>query len=144
MQYYFAFGSNLSARRVRHRIGWSPSRIGAVLADYRLTFDKQSEDGGKANIQPSSGDEVEGIIYYFEEKDFEIMDGFEGVEDGQYQHCDVNVKVATGHLVPAIAYVALNIGPETKPTQEYLNYILEGEHLLSPEYVINLEEIATI
>ena len=46
--------------------------------------------------------------------------------------------------VPAVAYVALNTGIESRPTREYLNFLLEGEHLLSPEYVTKLEEIATL
>jgi len=43
-----------------------------------------------------------------------------------------------------VAYVALNTGKESRPTREYLNFLLEGEHLLSPEYVTKLEEIATL
>ena len=53
--HYFAYGSNMSARRIRHRLGWAPSRIATILPDYQLAFDKQSNDGGKANIQFSSG-----------------------------------------------------------------------------------------
>ena len=144
MLYYFAFGSNMSAKRVRHRLGWAPSRMSAILNDYRLTFDKQSHDGGKANIQISPGDEVEGIIYCVKDEDLLVMDGFEGVQDNQYKRIDVQVMDLTGRLIPAIAYSALNTGAESKPTLEYLNYLLDGEHLLSPEYVSRLEQIATL
>ncbi|MBT3213058.1 MAG: gamma-glutamylcyclotransferase, partial [Deltaproteobacteria bacterium] len=53
MLHYFAYGSNMSARRIRHRLGWSPSRIAVTLQDYLLAFNKQSADGGKANIKVS-------------------------------------------------------------------------------------------
>jgi len=43
-----------------------------------------------------------------------------------------------------VAYVAINTGQESRPTSEYLNFLLEGEHLLSPEYVSRLEVIATL
>lgn len=144
MLHYFAYGSNMSARRVRHRLGWAPSRISATLQDYLLSFNKQSSDGGKANIQISPGDEVEGILYFVKENDLLTLDGYEGVAEKQYKRHEIEVMDLSGRPMVAIAYIALNTGPESRPTLEYLNYLLEGEHLLSMEYVCRLEEIATI
>ena len=134
----------MSARRIRHRLGWSPSRIAVTLQDYLLAFNKQSADGGKANIKVSSGDEVEGILYFVKEDDLLTMDTYEGVAEQQYKRLDIEVIDLSGRHIPAVAYVALNTGPETRPTVEYLNYLLEGEHLLSQEYVSRLEDIATL
>ena len=133
----------MSARRIRHRLGWSPSRIATVLPDYQLTFDKQSSDGGKANIRFSSGNIVEGVLYFVKEQDLLVLDEYEGVAEEQYERREFEVLDRVGHSLPAIAYVALNTGHECRPTREYLNYMLEGEHLLSPKYVTRLEEIAT-
>jgi len=144
MKNYFAFGSNMSARRIRHRIGWSPARQSATLSDYVLTFNKQSIDGGKANIKNSVGDQVEGILYSVNEDDLKKLDNYEGVKENQYKRKNIQVNDLNGHLIFAIAYVAINTGPESKPTREYLNFLLEGEHLLSPEYVSKLEVIATL
>ncbi len=134
----------MSARRIRHRLGWSPPRIAVTLQDYLLAFNKQSADGGKANIQVSSGDEVEGILYFVKEDDLLTMDTYEGVAEQQYKRLDIEVIDLSGRPMSAVAYVALNTGPESRPTVEYLNYLLEGEHLLSLEYVSRLEEIATL
>ena len=134
----------MSARRIRHRLGWSPSRIAVTLQDYLLAFNKQSADGGKANIKVSSGDEVEGILYFVKEDDLLTMDTYEGVAEQQYKRLDIEVIDLSGRKMPAVAYVALNTGPETRPTAEYLNYLLEGEHLLSLEYISRLEEVATL
>ena len=134
----------MSARRIRHRLGWSPPRIAVTLQDYLLAFNKQSADGGKANIQVSSGDKVEGILYFVKEGDLLTMDTYEGVAEQQYKRLDIEVIDLSGRPMPAVAYVALNTGPESRPTVEYLNYLLEGEHLLSLEYVSRLEEIATL
>jgi len=134
----------MSARRIRHRLGWSPPRIAVTLQDYLLAFNKQSADGGKANIQVSSGDKVEGILYFVKEDDLLTMDTYEGVAEQQYKRLDIEVIDLSGRPMPAVAYVALNTGPESRPTVEYLNYLLEGEHLLSLEYVSRLEEIATL
>ncbi|MEZ7973560.1 MAG: gamma-glutamylcyclotransferase [SAR324 cluster bacterium] len=144
MRHYFAYGSNMSARRIRHRLGWAPSRIAVTLLDYLLSFNKQSSDGGKANIKISPGDEVEGILYFVKESELLTLDGYEGVAEKQYKRQEFEVIDLSGRPIPAVAYVALNTGPESRPTVEYLNYLLEGEHLLSPEYVSRLEEIATL
>ncbi len=141
---YFAYGSNMSARRIRHRLGWSPNRIPATLSDYVLSFNKQSHDGAKANIQNSSGDKVEGILYSLNKEDLICLDEYEGVHDKHYKRKNINVSDLNGHPISAIAYIAINTGKESRPSKEYLNFLLEGEHLLSPEYVSKLEVIATL
>ena len=110
MHHYFAYGSNMSARRIRHRLGWAPSRIATILPDYQLAFDKQSNDGGKANIQFSSGNNVEGVLYFVKEEDLVVLDEYEGVADQQYVRHEIEVKDRAGHLMPAVAYVALITG----------------------------------
>ena len=44
----------------------------------------------------------------------------------------------------AVAYKALNSGKLFAPTEEYLNYILEGKEFLSPEYYSKLESTETL
>ena len=134
----------MSDRSIRHRLGWEPSRIAVTLQDYLLAFNKQSSDDGKANIQVSPGVEVEGILYFIKEDDLLTLDGYEGVAEKQYKRQEFEVMDLSGRPMPAVAYVALNTGSESRPTAEYLNYLLEGEHLLSLEYVSRLEEIATL
>tara|TARA_B100000676_G_C17558640_1_gene571106 strand:+ start:121 stop:558 length:438 start_codon:yes stop_codon:yes gene_type:complete len=143
MKQYFAYGSNMSARRIRYRLGWAPSRVSAKLSDYVLSFNKKSPDGGKANIKSSMGDHVEGILYSLNDLDLDRLDEFEGVHENHYERKNIQVNDLNGHLISAIAYVAIKTGPESRPTREYLNYLLEGEHLLSSEYVSKLEDIAT-
>ena len=144
MLHYFAYGSNMSARRIRNRLGWSPSRIAVTLKDHLLAFNKQSNDGGKANIKFSPGDEVEGILYFVKEIDLLTLDGYEGVIEKEYNRQEFEVMDLFKRKMSAVAYVALNTGAESRPTIEYLNYLLEGEHLLSKEYISRLEEIATL
>ena len=69
----------MSPRRMYERLGWSPSRSGAILSDYEMIFNKHSNDGGKANIMPSPGNIVEGILYSVNEEDLFILDKYEGV-----------------------------------------------------------------
>ena len=141
---YFAFGSNMSAQRMHERLGWSPSRSGAILPDYEMIFNKHSNDGGKANIMSSPGNIVEGILYSVNEEDLLILDKFEGVSSKQYNRYEIKVRDNNKNSIPAVAYKALNTGKVYSPTEEYLNFILEGKEFLSPGYFTKLKSTETI
>ena len=136
---YFAFGSNMSAHRMHERLGWSPPRSGVILPDYEMVFNKHSNDGGKANIMYSPGDLVEGILYSVNEADLLILDKYEGVAAKQYKRYDIEVRNHNKYSIAAVTYKALNTGKVYSPTEEYLNYILEGKDFLSPEYYSKLK-----
>ena len=141
---YFAFGSNMSAQRMNDRLGWFPSPSGAILHDYVMVFNKHSNDGGKANIMYSRGNQVEGILYSVNEEDLLILDKYEGVATEQYKRYDIEVLDNNKKSFAAVAYKALNTGKLFAPTEEYLNYILEGKEYLSLEYFTKLESTETL
>ena len=141
---YFAFGSNMSGQRMHERLGWSPSRSGAILNDYEMSFNKHSNDGGKANIMSSPSNLVEGILYSLNEEDLLILDKYEGVASKQYKRYDIEVQDYKKKFFSAVAYKALNTGKIFAPTKEYLNYILEGKEFLTPEYYSKLESTKTL
>ena len=129
---------------MQERLGWSPSRSGAILTDYEMVFNKHSNDGGKANIMYSPGDLVEGILYSVNEEDLLILDKYEGVADKQYKRYDIEVNNHNKNSIAAVAYKALNTGKVYAPTEEYLNYILEGKEFLSPGYYTKLKSTETL
>ena len=129
---------------MNERLGWSPSRSGVILPDYEMVFNKHSNDGGKANIMYSPGDIVEGILYSMNEEDLLILDKFEGVAAKQYKRYEIEVRNHNKNSIAAVAYKALNTGKVYSPTEEYLNYILEGKEFLSPEYYSKLKSTETI
>jgi len=129
---------------MRERLGWSPSRSGAILTDYEMVFNKHSDDGGKANIVYSPGNLVEGIVYSVNEEDLLILDKYEGVAAKQYKRYDIEVQNNNKKNITAVAYKALNTGKVYSPTEEYLNYILEGEEFLSPGYFTKLKSTKTL
>ncbi len=141
---YFAFGSNMSAKRMHERLGWYPSRSGAILQNYRMLFNKHSNDGGKANIMNSPSDIVEGILYSVNEEDLVVLDKYEGVSDNQYKRHKIVVQDNNKNPLAAIAYKALNPGNFSAPTEEYLNFLLEGKQFLSSRYYKKLKSTKTI
>ena len=141
---YFAFGSNMSAKRMHERLGWYPSRSRAILQNYRMLFNKHSNDGGKANIMSSPGNIVEGILYSVIEEDLLILDKYEGVAAKQYKRHEIEVRNNNKNSITAVTYKALNTGKISAPTEEYLNYILEGKEFLSPGYYAKLKSTKTL
>ena len=134
----------MSAKRMHERLGWSPSRSGAILSDYEMSFNKHSNDGGKANIMYSPGNIVEGILYSVNEEDLMILDKYEGVAAKQYKRYDIEVRYNNKNSIAAVAYKALNTGKVSAPTEEYLSYILDGKEFLSPGYYTKLKSTETI
>ena len=126
------------------RLGWSPSRSGAILHDYEMIFNKHSNDGGKANIMYSPGNFVEGILYSVNEEDLMILDKYEGVAAKQYKRYDIEVRYNNKNSIAAVAYKALNTGKLCAPTEDYLSYILEGKEFLSPGYYTKLKSTETL
>ena len=129
---------------MHERLGWSPSRSGAILPDYEMIFNKHSNDGGKANIMSSPGNIVEGILYSVNEEDLLILDKYEGVAAKQYKRHEIEVWNHNKNSIAAVAYKALNTGKVSAPTEEYLNYILEGKEFLSPRYYAKLNSTKTL
>ena len=134
----------MSAQRMHERLGWSPSRSSAILPEYEMIFNKHSNDGGKANIISSPGNIVEGILYSVNDEDLVILDKYEGVSSKQYKRYEIEVWDNNKNSIPAVAYKALNTGKVSAPSEEYLNYILEGREFLSPGYYTKLKSTETL
>ena len=76
--WYFAYGSNLSMDRTQQRTGSIRSARKACLKDYRLAFNKGGLGGEVyANIVPSPGDVVWGVVYLCDQEAMAGLDDFE-------------------------------------------------------------------
>lgn len=140
----FSYGSNMSMKQLKERVGANVILIGVVQLDgWKLAFDKVSymvkgpdgkmmkdlnQPNGKANIVPSDGSVVTGVACMLTEAQLTALDKCEAVHLGHYKRHTVSVTLQ-GFTEPAIAYVAT---PEftklgyLKPTDEYLQTILTG------------------
>ena len=140
---YFAYGSNMSAARMKQRLGWEAPRRAATLSDFELVFDQagfNAPSWSPANIRSDQGNLVEGMVYEVEEKDLKILDGYEKY----YQRLGVKVMAAQDEKLDAVTYLSKKSRGEKSPTQEYLNFLLEGKSFLSREYFDELSRIQVI
>lgn len=144
---YFAYGSNLSRRRLLHRLPAARWLSTAQLPGYRLAFDKRGADGsGKCHVQRTDGaTEVCGCLYALSEIDLQRLDRLEGVGQG-YER--VTVQVAVAHRRQAVvSYIAQpeHIEPGLPPYDWYLRHVIIGaqENDLPDDYIAWLRSIPT-
>jgi hypothetical protein len=144
MKFYFAFGSNMLRSRLEtERVGQVIDLGIATLEGYKIAFNKLSKkDGtGKTNIITSPGSQVIGVIYNLTEEQLIKLDSIEGVG---YARTLVTVKY-NNEVVSVYTYIATDnaIDDSLKPTQEYLQHLIDGakEHSFPKQYVLFLESI---
>jgi hypothetical protein len=136
---YFAYGSNLNQedlnkwcrQRNRPLIDLkSKSPRTCILRDYRLDFNyySPSRGGGAANIEPSLGEHVEGVLFEMTSADMHTVNVKEGAPNF-YREIHVSVTLKDSGKVDGVAtYTACDNRKThfTAPTDEYLKIMLDG------------------
>jgi len=148
MVLYFAYGSNMSAKRMEERGVRFSSRRHATLEGFKLVFNKASSSNpreGYANIVESEGSVVEGVLYEVDEEGLRRLDAHEGYPR-HYDRVVVPVKLDDGRVVEAFTYVAQPSVTRDglKPSRRYLSYLLDGGDLLPRSYLERLNRAETL
>ncbi len=143
---YFAYGSNMSLKRLQHpkRVPAARPMGRAILRCHRLAFHKKSNDeSGKCDIVVSSAaDEVWGRVYEIDDKQKKCLDRAEGLGHG-YDEKEVTVKLDCGSTVRAVTYYATKKDSTLKPYTWYKKHVLKGakEAYLPADYIKRIEAI---
>jgi len=144
---YFAYGSNMSSRRLkgRNRAPSAQAKGRARLRDWALVFNKRGSDGSaKANIQPERGKVVWGVLFDLPCSELKNLDRVEGLGKG-YEHRWVEVERDGSEPVTALTYVGTDLADGLRPCDWYKDYVVEGaqEHGLPPYYICALKQVPT-
>lgn len=138
---YFAYGSNMSERRLKQRTPSAKVVGTGVLKEHRLTFHKRSTDGsGKCTIECSESDKVYGVLFKIDKKEKKCLDDAEGkVKDNckkGYKKIIVKIEIrdskcskyACGDTICVKTYQAtpVSINQELKPYTWYKQHVLVG------------------
>jgi gamma-glutamylcyclotransferase len=130
---YFAYGSNMSAPRLRARTP-SAEPIGAAkLPGFRLVFDKWGrDDSAKADCEHTDA------------PDRPALDRAEGMGQG-YNACEVALKTECG-TVTAWTYVATDKRPGLLPYGWYLQHVLIGAKAwwLPHRYITSIASLPSV
>ncbi|MDE0887479.1 MAG: gamma-glutamylcyclotransferase [Myxococcota bacterium] len=139
---YFAYGSNLSTRRLAERIP-NPRPVAVAQLDaHRLVFNKPSADGsGKANLIPEPGSVAWGVVWSIPATAWTTLDGFEP----GYRRTSCRIHDGAGQSHCAQVYLFEAPGTEQLPYAGYVEHLLEGarEHGLPETFVRFLTGVRT-
>ena len=137
--YYFAYGSNLLAKRLRARVG-NARLVGiARLPGWRMHFNFLC--GGGASycdiLHTGENDEVWGAVFAIPVDRIKYLDRCEGCPD-IYHREFVEVEI-NGQMMKVLAYVGTNghnwIRPNTLPYDWYARHVVVGaEQVGLPQY----------
>jgi hypothetical protein len=142
-RYYFAYGSNMDARRMARRGLAVVSARSAFLPDHALRFNKRASNLPRhayANVMPQPGARVEGVLYELtDEAEIGKMDPFEGTPI-RYRREIVSAH-SRGEVFTTWIYLAQPdwIDDGLLPTRWYLDHLLAGALWLSPGWRAWLE-----
>lgn len=139
----FAYGSNMSTRRLCERVP-SARVIGVgVLKGHKLCWHKVSKKDGSgkcdAALTDAAGSEIHGVLYEIALAEKSKLDRAEGLGAG-YDEKDVVVE-CQGRPLTARMYYATNTDPSLKPWSWYKAHVMAGarEHGLPAAYVAVIE-----
>jgi gamma-glutamylcyclotransferase len=126
------------------RVGNIMEERNAYLPNFELRFNKKVRGGtAGANVQPSQGNTVHGVLYKIEENAFRSLDRYEGVPE-HYRRIEIQVTPDGGQPVPAQVYIASKVMKGLRPSAQYLQAILTGagEHSLPAAYIGEIKTAA--
>lgn len=144
--YYFAYGANLSEKRLKERGVEFEAKYYGVLKDYELLFNKKSSKGeySFANVVPSQGKIVEGYVYAMTQENLKRIDKAEGYPthyDRMLLPIETSFK-ALYHTIDCHVYIANDnwIVENWKPTKEYASIILEQDKAFTKTYIDEIKK----
>jgi hypothetical protein len=137
--YYFAYGSNLNPKILLRRkiIPLQVQKV--ILRDYKIIFNIKGYffDPWYANIIPSKGDNVEGVMYKINKSDFDTLTLYEI----GYNILEVSVHLVSDIYINALTFNNNNLIHDNKPSKRYLQLIVDGAviHQLGNNYIKYLQ-----
>lgn len=145
---YFAYGSNMSQRRLRERVPSAEFISLANLERHAIRFHKCGRDGSAkcdAYHTGDSGDSVIGVVFLIDPGHRHHLDAAEGLGNG-YATKSVELLTPEHTLLEAFTYYATAIDTQLKPYSWYHEHVLRGcrENALPASYVRRIESIACI
>jgi len=145
---YFAYGSNMSPKRLLQRV---PSAVVvgvATLPGHRLAFHKIGRDGSAkcdAALTNTAADHVHGVIYRIAFGHKARLDAKEGLGCG-YEQKTVEVQLRDQGRSSAFLYYATHIDASLRPFTWYREHVLCGarENALPEHYIAAIHAVDAV
>lgn len=146
--YYFAYGSNMSLKRLQARVP-SARPVGlAHLEAHQLRFHKRGkDDSAKADayLTGDSSDRVVGVLFIIDPDEKHHLDRAEGLGFG-YDIKEVELAFGARGTITAFTYFAIHIDPSLKPYHWYKHHVISGakEAGLPFDYQHKIEQFSSV
>jgi len=149
--YYFAYGSNMSCRRLQARVLSARKLAVGLLPAHELMFHKIGKDGSaKCDIRVCEDRRdnrevyVYGVVFEIDPAHKRALDRIEGLGDG-YEEKTVTIVLPNGSSVTAFTYFATHTDASLRPLDWYRDHVLIGarENGLPADYIRAIELQAT-
>ncbi len=145
MQLYFAYGSNMEARRMTSRVPGARFFGYARLEGFRLAFSVYSTEwkGGAANLELDPDAHVWGVLWDVPEGEARGLDAFQG-HPTFFRKEDVVVEGPEGPVIAWTYRVAHQEGTYVRPTDAYVQLLRSAMRTqgLPPEALDMLDRAA--
>ncbi|MEA3417894.1 MAG: gamma-glutamylcyclotransferase family protein [Campylobacterota bacterium] len=146
--YYFAYGSNMSQKRLCARVPSADFIVVALLVEHELRFHKIGKDGSAKCDAVHTGDTehaIIGVLYKICETHKPILDQIEGLGKG-YEEKIITVVTDDGEHLEATTYYATHIDPERQPFHWYKEHVLRGtsEYDFPSHYVQAITDVKSV
>ena len=145
---YFTFGSNMNSKQIAARCTKPLKITTARLPNHELGFFGyfRTWDGAQETVIPSPGRDVWGVVYQLSSRDSDRLDVWQDARmdgNGAYFHYPARVIDAEEQLHTVLLYKKDILGEPTKPSREYLDFIIRGavENDLPSDYVAALQSM---
>jgi gamma-glutamylcyclotransferase len=140
--YYFAYGSNMCAGRLRARVPSARSVFITQILRHTLKFHKRSQKdlSAKADAEYTGreNDVVWGVVFEINAAQKQRLDDAEGLARG-YEEKSISLKDCSGRTYEASMYFASSTYKDAnlRPYSWYMRFVVEGakQHGLPPEYL---------
>ena len=137
----FSYGSNLDPLQMLMRCPDARIFGRARLFDHELGFTRFSpgRGGGVADVLPSIGHTVWGLVYRLNDQDMRSLDEAEDFPRA-YNRVEKSVQLDNGEMIQAWTYQVVDRKSFVQPTRSYLWQIYRGGYLLNAprKYLNNL------
>jgi len=146
---YFAYGSNMSTRRLLARLPDAITLGVARLSQHKLCFHKKNRHDGSAKCNALATDNpvdvIYGVVFDIDAQQLAALDQFEGLGKG-YARKQVSIRLTHGATVDACTYYATDIDDDLLPLHWYRTHVLQGarEHGLPAAYIREIEAVISI
>jgi cation transport regulator ChaC len=137
--FLFIYGSYMNPKYLREKNIDFINSCKAIMNGYNICFSTKTYDWRQAmiDIEEKNYSSVEGVLYELTDEAMQLFHDLEKVAAKEYERIFVDINVGKGPNVDAYTYISTKKDGYFRPSDEYMNVIIEGAELngLSNDYL---------